>query len=173
MKKFIIALLFVTIAAVLFWMVGCNQDSGTSTTGVTRNMSKSGQPVETPKVLLGGNGGGATQGQSGTTLSSTVTIECFNYFDWTFSKTIGQGPYILCKGAGQDVIGVVSATKGDQHSGFKGTVCVTNGGDVATADLRITVTLVREGNCPHGDVAGPFDVDVTATPNIAAGDNAC
>lgn len=159
MKKLTYLVLSLVLISLAIGYWGCNQE----------------QKQLTEPALNYGPTGPPGGGQSGTTLSATVTHECFNYFTWTLSKEMGVGPYVLCPGdAAQEVPIVVDVTKGTQVSGVTGQVCVTNGGGVSTEGLRIVATLMYKiGDDPAGQYipGNSVVVDVSAMP-IIAGDGA-
>lgn len=171
MRKFLFSSVVVLIVAMMFWLVGCAKDEASSTSPSTsQNDGKTNPNSPTPS---GGNGGGNPGGgRNGTTLlDQYVTVDCFNYYDWTFTKVMDPGPYILCKDAFQEVSAEICATKGAQHIGFSGTVYEKNGPDVATEGLKVTVTLLE--NCGGGTgyvaVAGPFDITASGPSSLDPG----
>jgi len=144
MKKFFILTFVLLLASVVMWQVGCKKDINTTSPTTAGDVSKTGTKVETA-TPPGGGGGNPGGGQNGTTLSDNfpVTCACFNYFDWSCVKTMGAGPYIICKGAtDQEIPVVVTVTKGAQHIGYTGTIIITNGGGVATEGLKVGATLM-------------------------------
>jgi hypothetical protein len=85
------------------------------------------------------------------------------------------GPFRLCRNECQDVTATVSVTKGAQVSGYSGTICVTNGGSVATLDLKVGASL-------ESKAAGPGQFAATGCaatglevqhPVLAAGESFC
>lgn len=115
--------LFVVILMLGIGIQGCTQDNK--------------QILEPQSILKSPPGGG----QSGTTLSATITADCFNYFDWSCEKTMDPNPFTLCTGESYETQATVTVTKGEQHMGVSGTICVTNGGSVATVDLKVGAVL--------------------------------
>ncbi|NUQ21376.1 MAG: hypothetical protein HOQ09_10495, partial [Gemmatimonadaceae bacterium] len=131
---------------------------------------------------------------SGTTLSATKTAVGFREdrleYDWTVSKTLRAvmaGPHMVDEPlTGQTTVApddprwldyqvVATRNAGTRSSatGVRGTVCVTNGGSVATQGLAITdVVQTKTGAGPYQDyVSSP--VSVLAKPVLAAGETYC
>jgi len=144
MKKIFLGVFIVAMAAVMFWLVGCSKDESTSSVPAGE-LGKSGPSVVSPNSP-GNGGGGPSGGQSGTTLSDVVTANCFNYYDWSCSSSLAAPLNCFNRGDCQDITATVSVTKGAQHSGFSGTICVTNGGAVATTDLKVGAILMRHAS---------------------------
>lgn len=114
--------IFVVILMLGIGIQGCTQDN---------------KQILEPQILKSPPGGG----QAGTTLSATITAECFNYFDWSCVKNMEPGPYTICAGESYQIEAAITVTKGDQHMGVSGVICVTNGGAQATVDLKVGAVL--------------------------------
>lgn len=131
---------------------------------------------------------------SGTTLSATTTAVGFREdrleYDWTVSKTLRSimaGPHMLDEPlTGQTTVApndprwlgyrvVATRNEGTRSSvtGARGTVCVTNGGSIATQGLAITdVVQAKAGSAQYQDyVSSP--VNVLSKPVLAAGETYC
>ncbi len=135
MKRFYLLVSFLLVVGATFWLAGCSKDSATSpvTTKVTE------QPLQ-----------GETQTTTGTSLSGqSVSISCYNLFDWTFTKSMDQSDNSICKDECRDLQVTITAVKGPLMSGFEGKICVQNTGAEATENLTITTTLLK--SCDGGD----------------------
>lgn len=105
----------------------------------------------------------ADEGQSGTTLDADVTAEAHNEFTWDIDKSVTPTELNLCNGDSGTAHYTVSVVKSSSNSEFiSGIVTVTNGGDVATVGLEISVKLTEPSGSPT--VAGPVSVDVSSNP---------
>jgi hypothetical protein len=155
MKKLLVIAMSLVLIAMAIWVVGCSKEDSNTL-------------VPTASTKGGGND---INSANGTTLSGTTTIECVNYCTWT--AVVSQPTDILdfAEGACSTVTADVTTTK-ICVTQFCGTITVTNGGTVATENLKIDVTL--EGNQSGGfvAVAPTISVDVSGTPIIAAGGSA-
>ena len=174
MKKYFIAATCMVLAAMMFWLVGCSKDEKNITSPSTLGSTRIGNQPVSPNAGGGGpQGGKPAQNCNGTTLTDgSVSIECFNYYDWSCTKTTEDVP-CLKRGEFKDIASTVSVVKGAQHVGFTGQICITNGGAVATENLRIEITLERLGACPHGVVAGPISVDVSGNSVLDPTERGC
>ncbi len=81
------------------------------------------------------------QGQSGTTLSATKTATGYweREFEWTIDKSVTPATWNLFtgdSGTSQYTIEVTKSAPVDTY-GVRGEICVTNGGDVATENLKL------------------------------------
>ena len=167
MKKLFVVAIILVAAAMLLWLAGCGKEDNTATSPIaSRDVNRSAGVMEQPIANAPG-------GQSGTTLSDVVTASCFNYFDWSCVKMMDAGPFRLCKNECQELTATVSVTKGAQHIGYSGTICVTNGGGVATTDLKVGATLMYHAK-------GGFDPSTCTVsglesqhPILAAGESFC
>lgn len=85
------------------------------------------------------------QGQAGTTLTASVSGVAFltRTFNWSMTKTGSPQMSNLFLGDTQTITWTIDATRdeGVLASYIEGTVCVTNGGAVATENLTITADL--------------------------------
>lgn len=115
------------------------------------------------------------QGQSGTTLSATVTAEAswVQAYEWSIEKSVTPDKWDLFVGdSGTSTFTVAVTKKGfDETKTVSGEVCVTNGGDVETENLAITVNLLEKSG------GGPYSPKTSTTLEdlgvIAAGQTRC
>lgn len=150
-------------------------------------------PRPTPATTAGLSFGRAAS-PSGTTLSATKTAVGFREnrleYDWTVRKTlrtIMAGPNMVEEPlTGQTTVVpndprwleyqvVATRNEGTRYSatGVRGSVCVTNGGSVATHGLAITdVVQTRTGSSQYQDYVDK-PVDVLSKPVLAAGETYC
>ncbi len=122
------------------------------------------------------------QGQSGTTLVDQYVIGTGYWtrtlaYDWTIAKTAAETTIHL-DGAGafatvNYTIEVTRTLASDTTvSGVTGTVCETNGGDVATENLTIVVNV--EKGAPFSPVPGAsVNVDLSSNPVLDPGETGC
>jgi hypothetical protein len=132
--------------------------------------------------------------RSGTTLSATKSAVGFREdrleYDWTVKKSLRAvlaGPHMLP----EPLNGQTTVTPGDPRwleyrieatrnegarssaTGVRGSVCVTNGGGVATQGLAIVdVVQTSTGSAPYQDYTSK-PVDVSAKPVLAPGESYC
>ncbi|RAK80004.1 uncharacterized protein BO72DRAFT_26278 [Aspergillus fijiensis CBS 313.89] len=119
----------------------------------------------------GGQGGG----QSGTTLSETMTATGHRTrtFTWTIDKTANPTVLDLVQGQSGTVDYTVTLTKDDGtvRTWIDGQVCITNGGSKATESLMSTLKVTQP---PSNDIVVPdSNLDVSAKPVLAAGESHC
>jgi hypothetical protein len=93
------------------------------------------------------------QGQSGTTLSATVTASAKwdRIYGWEIDKSVTPAHWDLFvgdSGTSQYTIKVTKKSPVDVLS-VSAEVCVTNGGAVATENLKIVVELEEKGQGPN------------------------
>lgn len=116
----------------------------------------------------------------GTTLTTSKTVSGYyhriNTYSWSVTKS-GLQPNVTissgqCAVVGYNVNGARHLETQMDEYGMTGTITVTNGGEVSTQNLHITDTL--EQNCGGGagfvPIAGPFLVDISIKPILAAGE---
>jgi hypothetical protein len=172
MNKLLSIVSFLLIVAITAWFVGCTKDveapSPVSATNakITREAS-TGQPSRPSAPATPCNG---------TTLNEVFvpsTATCFNYYEWTCTDVIGA-PDCVPPGHSTDVTATVTVKKGTHVAGWEGTLCITNGGAVATTDLK--VGFVLESKSGSGQFAST-GVTVTGLeaqhPVLAAGETHC
>jgi P pilus assembly chaperone PapD len=103
-------------------------------------------------------------GQNGTTLISniTATTERTRTYEWTLAKTASVQKLDMFRNDSATVTYTLAATKsaGVEKAFLKGTISVTNGGEVATQDLQI---VVQSSLTPNNSL-----VLDTATVNLGA-----
>jgi len=86
------------------------------------------------------------QGQAGTSIEADKTAEGFwtriITYDWSLTKSVSPDSLTLARGESGEVTYTIAATRqkvGEHESaGVRGTICVTNTGEVATEGLAIT-----------------------------------
>jgi hypothetical protein len=115
---------------------------------------------------------GAT-GQAGTTLTATVnaTAHLVRTFHWTIDKSVTPDSWNLFRGdsgTSQYTI-LVTKDEGTLQGYIDGTVCVTNGGAVATENLQINIVM-RDGASQNAPVIATMLVDVSGNPTLDPGD---
>ena len=176
MKKYFIAATCMVLAAMMFWLVGCSKDEKNITSPSTLGSSRIGNQPASPTGDKGAQNTAAPC--NGTTLSEVFNPPegvCFNYYNWSCTKTMDPGPFNLCRDICKDVTATVSVTKGARSSGFSGTLCVTNGGAVATTDLKVGVSL--ESKSPGPGQFAPTGCTQTGLesqhPVLASGETYC
>ncbi len=112
----------------------------------------------------------------GTTLEATVSIvpHLARTYHWTIDKSVTPQTWNLFRGdsgTSRYTVAVVR-DEGTDVAWVDGQVCVTNGGDVATENLRI-VNDLRNGVPPPNDLIATVEVDVSAHPVIQPGETWC
>ncbi len=124
-----------------------------------------------------------SQGQSGTSIEADKTAEGFwthvITYDWSVEKTVTSDALTLAKGQSGEVHYTITTTRHvaaeAEIAGVRGTICVTNTGDVATEGLTIT-DVVEFKNPPAVTDWTPFitvTVDVSAKPSLGPGESHC
>ncbi|WP_423802225.1 hypothetical protein [Neobacillus sp. SAB-20_R2A] len=108
-----------------------------------------------------------SQGQSGTTLSETVTATA-NYtktFNWDISKSVLPDTWNLFRGDTGTSEYTIKVTKdtGTLGGSIEGQICVTNGGDFDTENLQIKLDL--EANLNGGFTTLLTDIPVNLNGN--------
>jgi roadblock/LC7 domain-containing protein len=116
----------------------------------------------------------ADSGQSGTTLTETITgtPHWTRTFPWTISKSVTPSTWTLFTGDSGTSGYTVAVTKGTpvDAAWIDGRICVTNGGSVDTQGLSINAVLSN----PNGStIYNTAAVDVSSSPVIPAGQQAC
>lgn len=115
-----------------------------------------------------------TQGQSGTTLTATVSAigNFTRTFHWTMNKTVTPQIINLFEGDTGTAQYTIQTTKdsGTLNAFISGEVCVTNGGAVSTENLAITVSVTMP---PSSTVIASANVNVSSQPIIDPGVTAC
>jgi hypothetical protein len=123
----------------------------------------------------GGEGGG---GQAGTTLEASVTATPHWYrdYDWTVNKEADPTSLTLEKGQSATVIFTITADRAGPVDTYEvtGQVCVTNGGERATENLKIQVRLLYQtGGGPYQELVGWQTVDVSSKQVLGPGESYC
>jgi P pilus assembly chaperone PapD len=113
-------------------------------------------------------------GQNGTTLISniTATTERTRTYEWTLTKTASAQKLEMFRNDSATVTYTVTASKGAgvEKAFLKGTITVTNGGEVATQDLQIVVqSSLTPNNAP---VLKSATVDLGAKSQLQPGETA-
>jgi hypothetical protein len=164
MKKLLYVISCVLLVAMVAWLVGCTKDMSTST-------PTSAGDVTGTKVSGGGKSNAG--GQSGTTLSDVVTASCFNYYDWTCTQASITNPVKDCYKPGdcEDLTATVAVAKGAHHVGYSGTIVVTNGGGIATVDLKVGATLMYHAGGGYTASSCAVSGLETQHPILAAGES--
>jgi hypothetical protein len=122
------------------------------------------------------------EGKSGTSIKASKTAEGFwtriITYDWSVEKTVTPDSLTLARGESGEVTYTITATRekvGEHESaGVRGTICVTNTGDVPTADLAITDVL--QWKMPGEREWKPLvstTVDVSGNPVLDPGERDC
>ena len=110
-------------------------------------------------------------GQSGTTLTATVTAtpQWTTTYGWTIDKSVTPNTWNLFKGDSGTSRYTIAVTKdaGTTVSTISGVVNVTNGGGVDTQGLAITANLV----IPPKTVVTSVSVDVSGHPVLVPGES--
>jgi hypothetical protein len=117
-----------------------------------------------------------SQGQTGTTLSATITAKGFWYrdYDWTIEKTGSETELTLYVGetATVDYTVVVTASM-EEFAGVKGQICVLNGGDRATEGLELNPwVLFKNGPGPFEPLPGAT-TKITPAEQLGPGEEDC
>jgi hypothetical protein len=115
-------------------------------------------------------------GQAGTTLSATVSV-CGHWtitYAWTIDKSVTPDTWEFHPGDSGTSTYTITVTKdaGTEEAWVEGTVCVTNGGAVATENLAITAEL-KDGYAPPNDFLAEVTVDVSMHPVLGPGETYC
>jgi len=112
-------------------------------------------------------------GQAGTTLSAEVTATAYwtRTFSWTIDKSVNPDYWELGPDESGTSTYTITVTKNGYTDAYfiNGTVSVTNGGDVATENLAITIEL-RDGFPPPKDLIATTTVDVSSNPVLDPGE---
>lgn len=116
------------------------------------------------------------QGESGTTLSATVsaTPHWTRTYSWTIDKSVTPDTWALFTGDSGTSRYTITVTKdaGTDAAWVDGQVCVTNGGAVDTENLTITAKLYN-GLPPPNDFVKSVSVDVSGNPVLSPGETGC
>ncbi len=111
----------------------------------------------------------------GTTLEATVTVELHydRTYRWTIDKSVAPDTWNLFRGdSGTSQYTIAVTREQTDEAWVDGQVCVTNGGEVATQNLRI-VNELRDGLPPPNDLIATEEVDVSGHPVIEPGETWC
>lgn len=115
------------------------------------------------------------QGQNGTTLTAHKTATGFNevVYPWAIEKSVSPAVIDMFEGDTASVNYTVSVHKGEPvtRSGVTGSVCVTNGGAVATENLSIEDWVY--GHPSNKTVLFKVPVDTSAKPVLQPGEDHC
>src|ERR1043166_8070118 len=179
MKRIVLLCTAVVLAVTLVWLVGCTKDDNTTVAPTPRDQSRIGTGPANPTGVTGGSGPTGTKStNAGTTLSEAFvppTANCYNYYQWSCAKSMDKQSLSICRNACDVATATVSVTKGAQASGFSGTLCVTNGGDIATTGLKVGV-FVESGSGASGGFSptGCSQIGLESQPpTLAAGETYC
>lgn len=123
------------------------------------------------------------QGQAGTSIQAYKTAEGFwthvITYDWSLEKTVSPDALTLARGESGEVAYTITATRQiaaeEERTGVRGSICVTNTGEVATEGLAIT-DVVEFKNPPVVTDWTPFltvTVDVSEKPALNPGESHC
>jgi hypothetical protein len=123
------------------------------------------------------------EGKSGTSIEASKTAEGFwtriITYDWSLTKSVSPDSLTLARGESGEVTYTITATRekvGEHESaGVRGTICVTNTGEVATEGLAIT-DVVEYKKPPAVRRFTPFltvTVDVSEKPVLGPGESHC
>jgi hypothetical protein len=133
-------------------------------------------PASAAGITLSKRQVGVQGGQSGTTLSETVTANGHRTrtFTWGIDKEVDPTTLDLVQGESGAVTYTVTLTKDDGtvHTSIDGEVCITNGGSVPTEDLKSTIEVTRPGPPPQ-EVIASTALDTTAKPVLAPMERHC
>lgn len=115
--------------------------------------------------------------QSGTTLTAYVTA--FPYweigYEWDIDKSVTPEVWDLFRGDSGTSLYTIEVTKSEleaENAWIAGEVCVTNGGGVATEDLKIVIDLYN-GQPPPNDLIDSFELDISEKPVLEPGEEHC
>lgn len=113
------------------------------------------------------------EGQSGTTLSETISANAFwvNIFKWTISKSVSPEVLNLFRNDTGTVQYAITVTNdsGTTQAYIEGLVCITNGGGIATEGLASNLIL----ESPVGNVILTQALDVSPNPVLGIGQTFC
>ncbi len=118
------------------------------------------------------------QGQAGTTLKAWKTAEGYWIRDyaWSIGKQADVDSLTIPRGESRTVTFTIEATRGEPSEtyGVRGEICVTNGGEQATANLTI-VDVVQYKLPGPGQFQDLFEatVDTSAKPVLAPKESYC
>lgn len=122
-----------------------------------------------------------SQGQAGTTLEATVSAtgfwEIIKVYDWTLEKSVYPTSLILGTNESATVTYTLSAarslTSQTEYIGVRGTVCVENGGERTTENLKIVVQVqYKTGPGQYQPLLGASQTIIPAT-QLGPGTSAC
>lgn len=114
----------------------------------------------------------SSSGQAGTTLSATVSADGFwqitKIYDWTLAKFVSPTSLLLSTNESATVTYTLSAVRSlasqTESVGVRGTVCVENGGERTTENLKIVVQVeYKIGSGQFQPLAGASQTIVPAT----------
>jgi hypothetical protein len=101
----------------------------------------------------------------------TATAYWTRTFSWTIEKSVEPDYWEFYPGESGTSTYTITVTKDEGTDAYfiNGTVYVTNGGDVATENLAITIEL-RDGFPPPNDLIATASVDVSSNPVLDPGE---
>lgn len=124
-----------------------------------------------------GTSSGSGQGQAGTTLSATVDATAYwkREYQWTIDKSVTPSEWHLFSGDSATSTYTVSVVKSGpvDKAWVTGNVCVTNGGDKATENLKIVVALETKSGSEQFAPIASTNVDLTSKPILGPREEHC
>jgi hypothetical protein len=124
-------------------------------------------------------GAALAEGKAGTTLKeANVSAKPYWYrdYDWKVRKIADPASLTLEKGKSATVIFTITAERGEPVDTYEvtGQVCVYNGGERPTENLKIQVRLLYQtGGGPYQAWVGWQTVDVSSNPVLDPGETGC